>query len=280
MKETKTVLPDGIEYVDLASGAVRPMVVTIYGPPGGGKTRFGITAPGDIAILPTHRKVLPTAIDIARKLGKKLVKPVETFERTTNPLWLAVAKGDCGQTVVLNLDAAGPKCCTKHYSRHLTDRMKRAALRMHAMPNVRTVMIDSATHLYEDVTFACYGRDEAIIPRDRKIANRELREFYEMLGSKNLILTHEWKQVWRNEKPTTAFEMAGWKGTGYFASVELEVTGGSESSIEDADYQLNVKRCQENAALVGKEGLLVNEGITFGNVAAAIWPDVDPEVWE
>jgi hypothetical protein len=158
------------------------------------------------------------------------------------------------------------------------DRFKHAAFRLLDMPEVRTIVIDSGTHLYEDMLFACYGRDEKIMPLDRKVVNREMREFLAVLAQKHLIITHESKEVWRLDRPTGRHEATGWKHIGYFASIELEME--FDPAAEDGPFFLSVRKCQENVTLVGRERLLRNGDITFANVAALVWPDAEPEIFE
>ena len=292
MRETRTVLPE--EFEVLTTSGIQPLVMSITGPPGGGKTRLAATAPGDIAILPTHRKVYPTASAVAERLGRRIIVPKEKFDRNSNPLWQSKALAVCDNDKLFpDIDKDQPRCCTKHAARWTADREKRAMQRMMALPSVKTGLIDSGTHLYEDVVFACYGRDEKIMPLDRKVANKEMREFLESLTAtnKNLIITHEAQEIWeeygqpdakgnRKSRPTGKFKPSGWKHIGYFVSIELEVVIDEAVAAGEGRYRLDVKKCQENAALVGRVGLLTDDGITFQNVAAAIWPDADPEVWE
>jgi len=299
MRETRTALP--AEFEELKPlGMAAPLIISLTGQPGSGKTRLGATAPGDIGLIPTHRKAYPTAASVADKFGRRVIVPKDNFARSSNPL-AAKAKAVCDaeddakksdKAFQVDIDQPQPKCCTKHSSRWMVDRMKRAAMQMVAMPSVKTLLIDSGTHLYEDVVFACYGRDEKIIPLDRKIANREMRDFLEALAVKNLIVTHEAQEIWedygppidakgnRKSRPTGKFKPSGWKHIGYFASIELEMVVDADVPAGEGRYRLDVKKCQENAALVGRAGLLTDDAITFQNVAAAIWPDADPDVWD
>jgi hypothetical protein len=290
MKEIKSKL--AVEFEELSGSLFQVPVISVDGAAGSGKTHLAASAPGDIGLLSTHRKARFTMLKRARELKRHVIVPKEDFERTANPMWvtcaLSVCELDDKGAYRPNIREPQPRCCTKHYSRWITDRAKEALFAMHAMPNVKSIVIDNCTHLYEDITYACYGRDERIHPLDRKAANREMRELLSVLATKNLVLIHESQEIWRKtgkkdasgrdiSDPTGKFKPSGWKHIGYFTSIEVEMEFDPKHA--NGPYFLNVRQCQENAALVGRDHLLANEQITFANVAGSIWPDADVD-WD
>jgi hypothetical protein len=303
MRETKSVLPSlpaGLEY--LAPTGPTHASVAVFGNSGTGKTRLGATMPGPLGLLPTHAKARTTTIEVASALGKRIVVPSadETFERV-NPMWFALSQPVCDKIdgdwrkahkYKVDIDKEQPKCCSLHYSRWLVDRFKRRALQMAEAPDslVRSIVVDSATHLFDSIMYANYGRDDKIYPLDRQWAMKEMSDFLTALEGKNLLITHERSSIYeeygqpgqdgaspgqRPRRDTGLFKPKGWKGIGYFASIVLE-TIHDPAAMNGGDslgFFVNVKQCIGNVSLLGRQRVLADENINFANVMALVYPD-------
>jgi len=259
------------------------LALGIFGEQGSGKTRFGITAPDPIGIIPLDRKSRATVKRISEELGKKVVMPVHDFVRTENPMKMAMLKPTCGQSVDIKLTDAAPRyCCAIHYYRWHVNRIKSAAYTLYNNPGIRSIMIDTGTQLWEDILFAHFGRSERVMPRDRGPANQEMIEFLNCLSGKHLIITHKAREIWRNDKPTGRFDWAGFPHLGYHTNVIAEmVCDETKAEGTEGRFYLNMHLCQDNPDIQGPGGkkLLMDEQINFQTLAYSIYPDQDPDQW-
>ncbi len=259
------------------------LAIMLFGEQGSGKTRFLTTAPDPIGIVPLDRKTRKTVERIANEFGKTVVMPKEDFVRVDNPMRLALLKPTCGQSIESKLEDKVPKlCCAIHYYRWHVNRIKAAAFKLYAHPEIRTIGIDTGTQLWEDILFAHYGRSERIMPRDRGPANQEMIDFLNALSGKHLIMTHKAREVWRNDKPTGKYEWAGFAHLGYHSNVIAEcVCDETKAEGEEDRFRMSVVMCQDNPSIQGPGGrnLLTDDQISFQTLAYAIYPDSDPEQW-
>lgn len=245
------------------------LAISVFGEHGCGKTRFAITAPDPIGFVPLDRKARKTVELTAKALHKTVLMPTADFIRVENPLKLAIME---------------EKAAREYYRRHV-DAVKEAAFKLYGHPDIRTVVIDTGTQLWEDILFANYGRNQRVMPRDRGPANQEMMDLLNVLSGKNLIITHKAAEIWRNDKPTGKFRASGFPHIGYSVNAEilLECDEDNEPD-EDGTYagyfKLFVHHCQANPMIQNKANpLLEDDMITFPGLANYIYPDSDLEDW-
>jgi len=291
---------DPIRIVEMATYQ-EPLIVSAYGDPGAGKSRLIGTAPDPIGVLPMEHKSRQSIMKVANEFGKKVYAPEIDLIRTDNPMLIASLPPNCvaqkapsnatpgwiaAETQKISkaipLDGEPPICCQIHYYRHKINRAKSVAFRLAAMDEVRTIGIDTFGQMVEDMLFANYGRVDAIMPLDRKSFNQEVRDFINAISHKNLILTHHSSNIWKDQKPTNKTKpMSSFGKIGHFTSVMIEQTRDDDADVEAGEprYTLTVKDCQANAELIGLD-VLMDENITFKNLAMLVYPDSDEEVWD
>jgi hypothetical protein len=263
------------------SAPTRPiMTLGTHGAPRTGKTHFAGTAPDPIGWLPTDRNSRWTAAKIAKQLGKKILIPDKDLIRVTG-------------TDALRLSQLPPEEAIKFYRKRMND-LKTMYFRLLENKQVRTVVIDTFGQVWEDVMFANYGRNMRILPRDRGAANQEMRDF---IGAcdKNLILLHQSKQVWKDDKATDDYEIAGWPHIkfGTNACVEhgkvtkksaikniLALEAGEE--VPTVLFKLNIYDSQANPMLAAdaEDSTLYGDACTFQQVAMKIFPSSELEDWD
>jgi hypothetical protein len=239
-------------------------------------------------VVALDRKTRKTVERVAKELGKTVLMPADDFVRVEKPMQLALLKPLCSNSTPVSLeDKSARMCCATHYYRWHVNRIKAAAFKLYAHPEIKSIGVDTGTQLWEDILFAHYGRNERIMPRDRGPANQEMIDFLNCLSGKHLIITHRAREVWRNDKPTGRNELAGFPHMGYHLNVLAEcvcdetVQPDANGSYTDR-FQLNVSLCQDNPDIQGPngKGLLVDDQINFQTLAYSIYPDVDPNQWE
>ena len=168
----------------------------------------------------------------------------------------------------ITVDSDAPTCCQRHYYRWHVERVKYCAYQMLADPDIRTIGIDPFGTFVDDVSYANYGVTGVIDPKEFGFAPREdmikeIRQFLNNMSSKNLILTHHSKEVWKDNRPTGKMQVDGkFSKLGHHATVMLElrrdesvvgVAGGGKRT--EVNWVAVVQDCQANATLIGQEVL-------------------------
>lgn len=247
------------------------LAIAVFGLAGSGKTRFCCTAPDPIGFIPLDRKTRRTVERVSRELGKTVVMPEQDFVRVENPMKLAV------------MDVTEAK---KWYRAHV-NRIKEAAFRLYDHKQIRSIVIDSASQLWEDMLFAEFGRAQRIMPRDRGAVNQEMIDLLNCLGGKHLILTHKASEIWSGSgdsaRPTGKYEWKGFPHLGYHVNVIAElVCNEHKGPADEGRFTLNVVMCQDNPDIQGPGGksLLQDASISFQMLALQIYPDSNLEDWE
>lgn len=289
-----------------------PLVISVHGNQGSGKSRLVASAKGKIGVIPLEHKSRSTIINCAREFGKTLVLPDIDLIRTGRPMDLDALPPGCvmekepskdglilpNYTVLSRMGKAikltdkQPTCCQIHYYRWHANRTKSVAYREYDHPGVKTLAFDTFGQFVEDLLYANYGRVENIIPLEKKVFNQEVRDFINAIADKNLIFTHHSAQIWQDNKPTSKWKpMSAFSKLGHYTSVEVrqwrtrDLSDGDfirlkKQGIDPGEitYGLTVLDCQANPELIGQD-LLFDEDITFANLAMRVYPDGDPEQW-
>ena len=241
------------------------LAIAVFGMEGSGKSRFLATAPDPIGVIPLERKSRRTISQVAREFDRTVLMPEEDMVRVSNPM--KVAMMDDPELI-------------KYYRAHV-DKVKRAAYTLYAHPDVRTIGIDSATQLWEDMMFANYGRLTRVLQRDRGLINQEFTQFVNNLSGKNLILLHHSKEIYKNDKGTGKYAPAGYPRIGHLVNCTMElVNDPSKGEGDDERFVANIVMCQSNPAIQGPGGkaLLTDDSIMFDALAYAIDPDWGEQV--
>lgn len=246
------------------------LVIGVFGIQGSGKTRFCATAPDPIGVVPLDRKTRYSVAKTMEELGKTVVMPNADFIRHENPLALAT------------MDM--PKAMA-YYKEHVK-RVMDAAFKLNSHKDIRTVVIDTGTQLWEDIMFKNYGRNQRIMPRDRGAANQDMIDFLNAMSGKHLILTHKASEVWAgdgdNSKPTGKYKASGFGHLGYHSTCVIELKKNTLYDTEKGSgggkswkYSMDVTDCQGQPELEGPQGkdVLTDESISFANLAMMIYPD-------
>lgn len=281
-------IPHQITFAELTNTNPDAMSVASFGPQGSGKSRFGATYPSPIGVVALDRKTRYTIAKDALAFGKKVIMPQENgqpmeFIRVGNPMQLAMLPDDCGKSFKPKFSSAMPECCSMHFYRWHTNRIKEAVFRLVDLPKskCKSIILDTGSQYSEDVLYACYGRTQKIMPRDRGMYNQDMIDFLNALDSKHLLITHKAKTIWKNEQPTDKMQRKGFNEIGYHVNVEIEhYRAKKKDKHGNLPFYIDIGQCQANSALVGEEKALDDEGITFQNLAMLVFEGSDLEDWE
>jgi hypothetical protein len=144
--------------------------------------------------------------------------------------------------------------------------------------DVRTIIIDTATELWELLRMARFGKLTQVKPHHYGPVNAEFRElirraFVGKATNKNLILLHKRRPQYIDDKRTKDYERAGFSGTGYLVQINLMA-----ERDEDGDFTLYIEDCRQNPGLA--DTTLTGDILTqFPALACEALPDTDWEDW-
>lgn len=292
-----------IQIFEVATYHQEPLVMVVYGAEGCGKSRLMGTAPSTIGVIPMERKSRRSVVQSALESGKRVVMPQIDLIRTSRAMLIATMPEACidplsyknmkledavkkaegemqRKAEKIPLDGESPSCCQRCYYRWHANRTKYVGYMMAAMPEVKTICIDTFGQFIDDILFANYGRNERIMPLDRKTFNREVSEFINDLSHKNLILSHHAAQIWKDNKPTSKTKpQSSFSKIGHYVSVVVKMSRNEDKAEGEGRYTLTVEDCQARASLIGME-LLMDDQITFKNLAMQVYEDSTDEDWE
>ena len=242
------------------------LVVAVEGREKDGKTSFALSAPAPIAIFN-----LDTGLEgVVEKLAdeKEIIQCEVEYRDATNQnewtkMWEQIKKN--------------------YY----------AALKS----NVRTLVMDTASEMWELVRLARFGKLTQVMPHHYGPVNTEFRDLIRAIykTDKNLILLHKLKDEYINDKKTGKFERAGFKDVAYQVQVNLRVwrkpdedeepkrrRGGGVALTDDiahtGNFGFTIIDCRQDASLAGVE--MVEPLNTFSMLAQQVYPETTDEDWE
>jgi hypothetical protein len=246
-----------------ADSTVRPrLVLSVEGRDKDGKSHFSLTAPGPIGVLNMDLGLEGVVHKFAR--DKKIYVSDYKLPSTTRGNAKEVAEE-----------------ADKVWTSLMAD--YKAALR-----SFRTVVMDTATEVWELLRLARFGKLVQIMPHNYTIVNSEFREMLRMAydSDANLILVHKMKAVWvdvpdgkggTKGSKTGEYERAGFSDTGFIVQASVRVSRVPTEAPEDDGFRLQVLTCRQNAQLTRQ--VLQTPMNTFPFLASMILPETNPEAW-
>jgi len=212
------------------------LIMSLSGLEKQGKTHFALTAPGPVAVFDTD-------------IGGEGV--TEKFTKDKKVLVTKVARITDGDDDAVD-DAEEE-----------WDRVKGAYLYLLRGKDVRTIVFDTATEIWELLRIARFGRLTQVMPYQYGPVNKEYRDLIREAYAydKNLILLHKMKAQYVNDKRTGEYERAGFNDTGFLVQVNAQVYRYSRE--DGGEFNLSVKDCRQNPELAGEDDLFEGEMCTF-----------------
>ncbi len=260
-------------------------VVGSHGEFSSGKTRLAVTGPDVTFVLPidmkSRRTIENNMKSMGKKFGKNILIPPEDFIEHINPAQAA------------RMDEEG----SKKFYRTRVERCKEYLLGAHEHKDVRLIVVDDATQLYQDISFACYGREgfkvkkigESKTYKDKSVADQEYIDLIRFLGTKPLLLLHKSKDDYGSDKKSNkpigrTYEGYKWTGNLCMAGVQHEFNRDYDEGDPNKNWRfgLSVCQCQDVVELQGPDGklMLTDDMITMPNLMMRVFPDQDWGDWE
>lgn len=251
----------------------RRLILSVEGLEKEGKTNFALTAPGPIGYMDYD-------VGIEGVVGKFIAGghmglPPKTIYRRTDP------KTGAPRPYRSRFDNNKKVEAEKEWSGFEEDYYR-------LLGAARSTIIDTGTAMWELKRLASFGKLTQVMPHQYVEANDAFRQLildaYD--GNSNLILLHKRKSEWREGKDgkgqkTGNFERSGFAEMGFLVQANLvayRLDPGAREWDGDLGFRLYIRDCRQNPELAGMT--LMNEMITFQNLAMLIEPDSTPEEWE
>ncbi|OPX33360.1 MAG: hypothetical protein B1H40_00090 [Candidatus Latescibacteria bacterium 4484_181] len=217
-------IPQG--FVDAKTISIQQrLIMSISGLEKQGKTHFSLTAPDPIAVFSTD-------------IGEEGV--VQKFRDK-----------DIAIMYLSKFDEEDSDKAPEEFSKFRT-----AYLRLLRGKDVKTIVFDTATEIWELLRLARFGKLTQVMPYQYGPVNNEFRSLLREAYSydKNLILLHKMRPVYINDKRVDRFERSGFGDTGYLVQVN------AVSNYEDEEFMLTIEDCRHKPELTGEilEGPLCN----------------------
>ncbi len=213
-----------------------------------GKTHFALTAPGPVGLFSTD-------------IGEEGV--VDKFTEDKDIFIMDVAR-------------LGEESADKAPAEW--DRFHTAYVSLLRGSDVRTIVFDTATEIWELLRISRFGRLTQVMPYQYGPVNAEyrhlIREAYNY--DKNLILLHKMKSEYVDDKRTGNYERAGFGDTGFLVQINAQIYRYTPE--DGGDFVLWVKDCRQNPDIAGQE--FEGSMCSFPFLATMAMPNIDPEEWE
>lgn len=129
--------------------------------------------------------------------------------------------------------------------------------------NKGTIVLDTASELYEMARLSHFGKLEQVMPHLYGKVNSEWqKEILQALYDSDMsaVLIHKVKPVWLNEKRTGEYEIAGFADTGYKMQLKcttfremVTVDDGQGNEMTIPQFGMRIDDCRNPASLIGQE---------------------------
>ena len=153
-------------------------------------------------------------------------------------------------------------------------------------PDVRTIVFDTGTEVWEIVRLAYFGKLSEIKPHHYSGVNAEFRRFLKKVykTDKNLILIQKMKAEYVNNNRTGEWEMAGFSDTPFIVQVVVHpfrvdkpMKIDEDTVLEKGDFGVRIYESRHNPAANGM--VLSGPLATFPFVAVTIINGTTPDMF-
>jgi len=140
-------------------------------------------------------------------------------------------------------------------------------------PQVRTVVIDTMTEVWELLRMARFGRLSQVKSHHYGPVNAEMRELireaYEY--GKNFIMIHKMKPQYVDDQWNGKYDRAGFKDIGFLSQLSIEL------SFDEGEFTATCRDCRHDMSLCGMD--LSGPMCNFPTLAQMVFPNSDAGDW-
>jgi len=153
---------------------------------------------------------------------------------------------------------------------------------------IRTVVMDTATEIWELIRICKFGKLTQVMPFQYGPVNAEFRKLLKMpyASQKNLVMLQKMRPVYIDDKRTNDYEPAGFGDTRHLAQVRLETFRTTPKKSCDhckkkdgkhRHWGVKVIKCRQNAELVDK---IFTDGMCDMSIIGPMITGGESEEWE
>lgn len=146
---------------------------------------------------------------------------------------------------------------------------------------IRSIVIDTWTEIWELARMAEFGKVDQVMPYMYGPINRQMRQLirsaFKHKGT-NLILLQKMRPVYINDKRTKDYEPAGFNDTKYLVQANLQVWREESVDGGKAPFHLYIRNCRQNPDLAGMD--LEGEMCNFPMFASLAIDGTTLDDWE
>jgi len=154
-------------------------------------------------------------------------------------------------------------------------------------PEVRTVIFDTASELWEIARLAYFGKLEQVKSHHYGMVNAAFRRFLKkgLDSDKNILLLQKMKAEYLDDKRTGKYEMSGFGDTSHIVQaliypnhsrVQKELPDGQ--TVEQGQFYVEVRDSRHSPEMMNS--FFVGELATFPWIAASIIKGTSPDMYE
>ncbi len=246
-------LPKGFVRLQSTSTPTQRLIVAVSGREKFGKSHFSLTAPGPIAYQD---------LDIGTEgVVEKFVKGGKVIYHQEYGFQQMISEGEKDKGTYLEL-----------WNKFKSD------YKDVLLSKVRTVIIDTATEVWELLRMGSFGKLDHVMPHHYGPVNADYRALLRMAynSNKNLLLLHKVKSEYINDKRTGNYERAGFSDTGFMVQVNVRCWRRLDENKQQV-FGLTIDDCRQNADVNGME--LSGDMCNFPAMASLI-TETDEEKWK
>lgn len=231
----------GFKKADMS--VMHRLIVNVMAREKSGKTHFALTAPGPIVLFNFD-------FGLEGVINKFNKKPIYASEYRINEI--------------------SPDKYAAEWERF--KRENKAAMNE---KQVRTIIWDTGTEVWELIRMARFGKLTQVMPHQYGPVNSEMRTLVRDAYSsdKNLIVLHKMGIQYVNNNPTDKYVMAGFKDIPY--NVQVNCLAWREDG--GGDFHLEISDCRQNSDMAGLD--MVGDMINFQNLAMMVLPGTSEKDW-
>lgn len=153
-------------------------------------------------------------------------------------------------------------------------------LTMIRLPFIRTLVIDTATEMWEAARLSEFGKLDQVKSHHYGPVNREFRDIIQAVYSRkdlNALFLHKVKKEYVNDKTTGKWERAGFGDMPFLVQVNIEHYKDNTDD-QGPKFGIRVVNCRQNPELDGEE--LEGEWCSFAKLGQLALPNSKPGDWK
>jgi len=233
------------------------MIVSLRGEERSGKTQFGLTAPGPIAVVPFDNNTL------------EIVAKMRRFKNIIVP-----PKGALNYKDATNKD---------EYL-ELWEMFKVLFTGAVEAKEVRSILVDTATEAWELLRLARFGKLTQIMPTAYTEVNNEFNQLINKVKydtDKNLVLIHRLKDQYKGNNRTGERIVSGYADIGYRVQLNVLCWRDLEYRNEETGSQgfgITIDDCTQNEEMAGT--FLLEPENTWTALGMKVYPGTTAADWK